>query len=122
MSKSMTKAQLVDECVRLRAQLDHMERIYAERDERCNAATQRVCELEAQLAGTQELHALTKDALREVTQEQRAVVHAKALTPCATYWDYVRARREQCRAKGKAVSYKTRDQWEAAVAAHIANS
>jgi len=101
MSKSMTKVQVLDENARLRDALEVLER--------------KIVRLET------ELKEFANYAPAAPVQAA-AQPSAQRCEPHPSYWDYVRARREQCRAKGKAVSYKTRDQWEAAVAAHIANS
>lgn len=94
----MTKTQVLDENARLR---DHIE------------------VLERQLV-----------ALREQAAQRQAVEHdvpatqersAQRCVPHANYYDYVRACKERARARGQRVaSYKSRSDWEAAVAAHNA--
>lgn len=123
MAKKLTNAQLIDQLIQLRDQYEVLERAYAERDDRCNAATQRVADLERQLSETQDAHQSMVANRNKLVAQREAGQVAGQHVPHASYWDYVKARKELARARGwRVATYKPRAEWEAAVAAYHAGA
>lgn len=104
----MTKAQLVDENIRLRIECDRLE-------SQLGGANNLIKELDEQIRRKDiALGKLTDGMIRNNSQAERP-----APSNFHDYWSYVGACRAWHRARGiKVVSYLDRDQWAAARAGH----